>query len=53
MQYRIYKTLCDVIDITYPDNEKYKKFFLDIQNRELKTSQGVYNISNAYIRIFN
>ncbi|EDT15821.1 hypothetical protein [Clostridium perfringens] len=53
MQYRIYKTLCDVIDITYPDNEKYKKFFLDIQNRELKTSHGDYNISNAHIRIFN
>ncbi|EGT0690873.1 hypothetical protein ACSW9V_15175 (plasmid) [Clostridium perfringens] len=54
MQYKIYKTLCDIIDQTYPNGDaKYKKFFLDVNSKEMKSIHGDYNLRNSHIRIFN
>lgn len=55
--YTIYKTLCDVVDQaypleSYPDN-KFKKFFIDIKVKEMKSIHGRYYPDKRKIEIFN
>lgn len=48
--------LCDVIDYCYPDCEmliQYKKFYIEICDKTMKTRHGDYNMKNHHIRIFN
>lgn len=52
----IKKVLNDVLDYTYKDSEKlerYKKFFVEITNKNMKSKHGDYNPRTHHIRIFN
>jgi len=57
MNYKIYKILCDIVAETYKDADeeklqKYKKFHVELQNRELKSKLGDYCMQTKAIRIF-
>lgn len=55
--YTIYKTLCDVVDQAYPlenyPDNKFKKFFIDIKVKEMKSIHGRYYTDKRKIEIFN
>lgn len=48
--------LCDVIDYCFPRCDllnEYKKFYIEICDKNMKTKHGDYNEKNHHIRIFN
>lgn len=57
LSYKLYKTLTDIIDYTYPESEypenKFKKFYLEVIPKEMKTIHGRYYIQTKKIEIFN
>ena len=54
MEYKIYLTVCDIIDYLYKDNkEKYKKFYIKIIPKEMKSIHGRYTWDRSLIEIFN
>ncbi|MBS6502199.1 MAG: hypothetical protein KH415_11315 [Clostridium sp.] len=54
MEYKIYTTVCDIIDYIYNDNkEEYKKFYIKIIPKEMKSIHGRYTWNRRLIEIFN
>lgn len=54
MEYKIYMTICDIIDYLYQENQdKYKKIFIKIIPKEMKNFHGVYYLNKNLIKIFN
>lgn len=52
----IKKVLNDLVDYTYKDSEnleQYKKFFVEVINKNMKSKHGDYNPRTHHIRIFN
>lgn len=53
---QIKNILCDILDYAYPESEKlgqYKKFYVEISEKNMKSFHGDYNPKNHHIRIFN
>jgi hypothetical protein len=54
MEYKIYMTVCDIIDYLYEENrEEYKKFYIKIIPKEMKSIHGRYTFNKSLIEIFN
>ena len=54
MEYKIYLTVCDIIDYIYKEEkEKYKKFYIKIIPKEMKSIHGRYKWDRSLIEIFN
>ena len=48
--------LNDLVDHTYPDSDRlraYKRFYVKVENRNLKSKHGDYNRRESLIRVFN
>ena len=48
--------LCDIIDVAYKDNpniQRYKKFYIEMVNKNRKGKHGDYLLDKHYIHIFN
>ena len=53
---KIKHVLNDLVDCTYPDSDKkdeYKRFYVEMIDKNMKTRHGDYNGMNHHIRIFN
>ncbi|MDU6333756.1 MAG: hypothetical protein E6584_21585 [Enterobacter hormaechei] len=54
MEYKIYMSVCDIIDYFYEENrEEYKKFYIKIIPKEMKSIHGRYFFNNSLIEVFN
>lgn len=54
MEYKIYTTVCDIIDYLYEEKkEEYKKFYIKIIPKEMKRIHGRYTYNRNLIEIFN
>lgn len=53
--YRLYRILKDIIDVAYPETENtnFKKFYIDIIPKEMKSKHGEYNPKEKKIKIYN
>lgn len=53
---QVKKILNDIIEHAYPNSEnsdQYKKFYVEVLDKNLKSKHGDYNGKNHHIRIFN
>lgn len=53
---RIKNILNDIVDVAYKGSdklEKYKKFYVEVSDKTLKSKHGDYNGKDKHIRIFN
>lgn len=58
MEKKLWLLYCDIIDHAFRDKDedtilKYKKVFIEVSNRELKSKNGDYDCRQKKIRIFN
>lgn len=54
VEYKIYVTVCDIIDYLYEENkDRYKKLFIKIIPKEMKSFHGIYYLNKSLIEIFN
>lgn len=57
LNFKLYNVLCDIIDNAYSSSEypnnKFKKFYLDIISKEMKSIHGRYFEQTKKIEVFN
>ena len=54
MEYKIYMSVCDIIDYLYKENKnEYKKFYIKIIPKEMKSIHGRYFCNQKLIEVFN
>ena len=53
---QVRNVLCDILNYAYPKNdklEKFKKFYVEMSNKNLKSKHGDYTLKTHHIRVFN